>query len=76
MQPRDAKLEMWVILKPLRGCSPSLVQLVLIVHLPYSITASSVTGRPLHRQNVTQNPVTGQENRKRHQEVPRLLPSP
>ena len=27
MQPRDAKLEMWVILKPLRGCSPTQSQL-------------------------------------------------
>ena len=44
--------------------------------MPYSITASSVTGRPLHRQNVSQHPATGQKNRKRHQEVPPTSPQP
>lgn len=35
-----------------------------------------MTGRPLHRQNVSQHPATGQKNRKRHQEVPPTSPQP
>lgn len=49
--------------------SPLFSSSSLTVHLPYSITASSMTVKPLHRQNVTQHQVAGQENRTGHQEV-------
>lgn len=49
--------------------SPLFSSSSLTVHLPYSITASSMTVKPLHRQNVTQHQVAGQENRMGHQEV-------
>ncbi|EPY77946.1 hypothetical protein CB1_001157001, partial [Camelus ferus] len=51
-------------------------QVTLTVHFPYSITASSMTVKPLRRQNVIQHQVAGQENRMRHQECLRVTVSP
>lgn len=62
-----------------KGRAPALsplFQLILTVHLPYSITASSMTVKPLHRQNVTQHQVVGQQNRMGHQAGSSTSPQP
>lgn len=54
----------------------SLFHLILTVHLPYSITASSMTVKSLNRQNVIQHQGERQENRMGHQEGFPTSPQP